>query len=167
MVAIVCWGSKVSGVMSSVHCTHRAILGLPQKANNLPRRQNARPKLEQAEQPLAQGTGAAHSRVGYPCAHTVADDTPLRILIVGAGGQGRVAADALLQASAASGAPRIVGFLDADPELHGQFWHGIPIIGGMEALGSIGHDAVVVAIGDNATRRRVALSSDMHDRPLR
>ena len=96
----------------------------------------------------------------------MAEDIPLRILIVGAGGQGRVVADALLQARAAGAAPHVVGFVDADSTLHGQTRLGLPIIGGMDALATIAHDAVVVAIGDNATRRRVALSSELRERPL-
>ena len=94
------------------------------------------------------------------------DDIPMRILIVGAGGQGRVVADALLQTRRAGDAGRAVGFLDADEDLHGRTQLGIPIIGGMEALGTVAHDAVVVAIGDNATRRLVTLSAEVRDRQL-
>ena len=90
----------------------------------------------------------------------------MRILIVGAGGQGRVVADALRQTRDAGGAPLVVGFVDADTDLHGRMYLGIPIIGGMDALATVAHDAIVVAIGDNATRRRVALSAEVRDRPL-
>ncbi|MEZ5319732.1 MAG: NeuD/PglB/VioB family sugar acetyltransferase [Vicinamibacterales bacterium] len=90
----------------------------------------------------------------------------MRILIIGAGGQGRVVADALRASHEAGGAAHAVGFLDADPALHGRTPLGLPIIGGMDALVTVPHDAIVVAIGDNATRRRAALSPALRDRPM-
>lgn len=96
----------------------------------------------------------------------MADEIPRRILIVGAGGQGRVVADAIARTREAGDATRVVGFLDADAALHGRTQLGFLIIGGLEALATVAHDAVVIAIGDNATRRRVALSPEMRERPL-
>lgn len=90
----------------------------------------------------------------------------MRVLIVGAGGQGRVVADALLQAQRQGLSIGIVGFVDADTTLHGRAWLNVPVLGGLDVLGATPHDAVVVAIGDNATRHRVALSSDVRGRPL-
>ena len=55
-----------------------------------------------------------------------------RIVIVGAGGQGAIVADILRDAA--------VGFVELGP---------------LERLREIEHDGVIVAIGDNATRRRV------------
>lgn len=89
----------------------------------------------------------------------------MRILIIGAGGQGRVVADALL-ACAEDGGFHVVGFLDADTALHGRVHRNIPIIGDIEMIATTVHDAVVVAIGDNATRRRVAMSPEMRERRL-
>jgi len=90
----------------------------------------------------------------------------MRVLIVGAGGQGRVAADALLAAHRAGGASCLVGFVDADPGLHGRMLFGVPIAGGLDALDTRAHDAVVIAIGDNAARQRVAQSAALRDRLL-
>lgn len=89
----------------------------------------------------------------------------MRILIIGAGGQGRVVADAL-RASTARDGLHLVGFLDDDTSLHGRVQRDIPIIGGIELLSTTAHDAVVVAIGDNAARRRVALSPEVRGRRL-
>lgn len=90
----------------------------------------------------------------------------MRILIIGAGGQGRVVADALLQTGDAARAHGVLGFIDTDADLHGQTLLGLPIIGGMDAIATIEHDAVVIAIGDNATRRRLAQSSEVRNRLL-
>ena len=87
------------------------------------------------------------------------------MLVVGAGGQGCVVADALLQAHAAGG-PAVIGFLDANRHLHGQTRLGLPVVGGMDALHRVDHDGLVVAIGDNAVRRDVTLSIDMDPRRL-
>lgn len=52
-------------------------------------------------------------------------------LIIGAGGHGRVVADALL----AAGEP-VVGFLDQNPTIHGAHFLGVPVLGGDELLAS-------------------------------
>lgn len=52
-----------------------------------------------------------------------------RILVVGAGGHGRVTADALLAAG-----ENVAGFLDNDSTLKGREVFGIPVVGGDEAL---------------------------------
>lgn len=72
---------------------------------------------------------------------------PLRILIVGAGGQGAIVADALLSAGA-----QALGFVD---DAAAGAVLGLPILGTLDALATIAHDAIVVAIGDNAGRRRL------------
>jgi sugar O-acyltransferase (sialic acid O-acetyltransferase NeuD family) len=95
----------------------------------------------------------------------VSDQTRTRILIIGAGGQGRVVADALLACADEDGL-HVVGFIDADSSLHGRVHRGITIIGGSEMVAATAHDAVVVAIGDNATRRRVAASPEVCGRRL-
>lgn len=71
----------------------------------------------------------------------------MRILIVGAGGQGAIVADALLRADMPP-----LGFVDAART--GEVL-GIPILGTLDALATIAHDAVIVAVGDNAARRRL------------
>ena len=78
-----------------------------------------------------------------------------RIVIVGAGGHGKVVADILGE--------RAVGFVDDNRALHGTTVLGLPVFA---SLDEIEHDGVIVAIGDNATRRRVgqafSLSTAIH-----
>lgn len=69
----------------------------------------------------------------------------MRIVIVGAGAQGTIVADIL--------GSRAVGFVDDDRA--GTTVLGLEVFGTIADLSSIEHDAVVVAIGDNAARRRI------------
>jgi len=71
-----------------------------------------------------------------------------RIVIVGAGGQGRIVADILETA----GNPA-VAFVDDRRALHGTTILGLPVAGA--SVGDVAHDAVIVAIGDNHVRRAV------------
>jgi acetyltransferase EpsM len=68
-----------------------------------------------------------------------------RVVIVGAGGQGAIVAD-ILQGDA-------TGFVDDAPGLAGTRVLGLPVFGAIDVLREIDHDAVIVAIGDNRTRR--------------
>jgi sugar O-acyltransferase (sialic acid O-acetyltransferase NeuD family) len=68
-----------------------------------------------------------------------------KIVIVGAGAQGAVVADILQRA----GTPPIAF---VDEALAGRTILGVPV---RASLDQIEHDAVIVAIGDNAVRRRV------------
>jgi sugar O-acyltransferase (sialic acid O-acetyltransferase NeuD family) len=79
----------------------------------------------------------------------------MRVVIVGAGGHGQVVADVLLCAARAGSGAEPIGFVDDDPNLTGQVLLGLPVVGRLESLASIPHDGVVVAIGDNATRRSI------------
>lgn len=76
-------------------------------------------------------------------------------MIVGAGGHAQVVADILLHMAEEEAEVEPVGYLDDNPALTGQELLGLPVAGVLADLPSIPHDAVVVAIGDNATRRRV------------
>lgn len=76
-------------------------------------------------------------------------------MIVGAGGHGKVVADALQQAHLAGAPEKPIGFLDDERALVGTSVLGLPVLGAITQLESIPHDAVVVAVGDNATRRRL------------
>lgn len=69
-----------------------------------------------------------------------------RIIIVGAGGHGAVVADIVRDA---------VGVVDDNPALAGTTCFGLPVLGPIAALAGTPHDAVVVAVGDNATRRAI------------
>jgi sugar O-acyltransferase (sialic acid O-acetyltransferase NeuD family) len=73
-------------------------------------------------------------------------------LIVGAGGHGKVVLDILR----AAGQHRPVGFVDADPRLHGTTVMGLPVLGGVNQLKRLAAThkaaAAIVAIGDNRAR---------------
>ncbi len=79
-----------------------------------------------------------------------------RVLILGAGGHGRVVLDILLQA----GDHHIVGFLDNNPDIHGRRIDGLPVLGSPQDVAEIAPradiDGVIIAIGDNGVRRGLA-----------
>lgn len=79
----------------------------------------------------------------------------MRVVIVGAGGHGQVVADVLLSAARLNSDAQPVGYVDDDTSLSGRVLLGLPVLGRIDSLSRIPHDAVVVAIGDNATRRTV------------
>jgi sugar O-acyltransferase (sialic acid O-acetyltransferase NeuD family) len=81
---------------------------------------------------------------------------PARILIVGAGGQGRIAADILLAGREEHGYIP-AGFVDDRRELTGSRVLGLPVLGTLDQIRVEPHDAIVVAIGDNAARQRLLL----------
>jgi sugar O-acyltransferase (sialic acid O-acetyltransferase NeuD family) len=84
------------------------------------------------------------------------------VLIIGAGGHAQVVADILMTASRQGAAHRPCGYLDHDEKLWGTHLLDIPVIGSIDDCDRFEHDAVVVGIGDNLTRRglfeRLALS---------
>jgi acetyltransferase EpsM len=79
-----------------------------------------------------------------------------RIVILGAGGHGRVVLDILLQA----GPHQVLGFLDNNAEIHGRRIDGLPVLGAIDDLPAVaeqqGCDGVIIAIGDNGARRGLA-----------
>ncbi len=79
-----------------------------------------------------------------------------RVLILGAGGHGRVVLDILLQA----GDHHVVGFLDNNAEIHGRRIDGLPVLGSTQDVAEIAAKmdlgGVIVAIGDNGVRRGLA-----------
>ena len=77
----------------------------------------------------------------------------MRVIIVGAGGHGEVMADALLQSGLEGVEP--LGYVDDQPALVGCRRQGLPVLGTIASLPDIPHEAVIIAIGDNA--RRAAL----------
>jgi sugar O-acyltransferase (sialic acid O-acetyltransferase NeuD family) len=81
---------------------------------------------------------------------------PCRVLILGAGGHGRVVLDILLQ----DGHHQPVGFLDNNPDIRGRRIDGIPVLGTIAEAGPLARehriDGVIVAIGDNGVRRGLA-----------
>ena len=79
-----------------------------------------------------------------------------RILILGAGGHAQVVADILLRARDAGQPVTPIGYLDDDASLQGKVLLDLPILGDTSALGGIPHDAVIIAIGSNQIRKRLA-----------
>ena len=73
------------------------------------------------------------------------------IFILGASGHGMVVCD--IVAAAHDGA-RAVGFVDANPSLHGTRVLDLPVIGTLEELSIRGIRRVAMGIGNNAARRR-------------
>jgi sugar O-acyltransferase (sialic acid O-acetyltransferase NeuD family) len=77
------------------------------------------------------------------------------VVILGAGGHGRVVLDICQQGKTL----KPVGFLDNNKRLHGRRIDGLTVLGGMEQLGELRArkiSAAIVAIGDNGIRRAMA-----------
>jgi UDP-perosamine 4-acetyltransferase len=77
------------------------------------------------------------------------------IVIIGAGGHGKVVLDILK----AAGKHKPVGFLDADVSLSGKTVGGLPVIGPVNMLAKLHQQkirAAIVAVGDNRTRLQYA-----------
>ncbi len=78
-----------------------------------------------------------------------------RALIIGAGGHAQVVAEILQCAHDAGENVSPIGYLDDDPNLVGRTLLDLPVLGTLADDVNVLHDALIVAIGDNATRRRV------------
>lgn len=76
----------------------------------------------------------------------------VRLLVLGAGGHGRVVADAALESGPGV---QLVGFLDDDPRRQGTLVLDHPVLGSIADVANVPHDAVIAAIGDNAVRARL------------
>jgi sugar O-acyltransferase (sialic acid O-acetyltransferase NeuD family) len=77
------------------------------------------------------------------------------VVILGAGGHGRVVLDIIQQAKK----HKPVGFLDNNTALHGRRMDGLTVLGGLERLQELkehGISAAIIAIGDNGVRRAMA-----------
>ena len=79
--------------------------------------------------------------------------TRLRIACAGAGGHGKVVADAAL----ALGRDEVVGFLDDNPELTGRRVIGLQVLGPIALWRDLQIDVLIPAIGANRTRRDIML----------
>lgn len=84
-----------------------------------------------------------------------------RVLILGAGGHGRVVLDILLQQARCE----IAGFLDNNAQIHGRRVDGFPVRGAIDDLQrhatESDADSAIVAIGDNGVRRCLARQIDL------
>jgi sugar O-acyltransferase (sialic acid O-acetyltransferase NeuD family) len=77
------------------------------------------------------------------------------VIIAGAGGHGRVVLDILRAANLHT----VVGFLDANQDLHGTAINGVPVMGNLNLLFKLkskGVAGAIVAIGDNRIRASYA-----------
>jgi sugar O-acyltransferase (sialic acid O-acetyltransferase NeuD family) len=79
----------------------------------------------------------------------------MRILVIGAGGHAQVVADILLRMQEARQEVVPIGYVDDNPELEQTTLLGLPVLGKIADSTAIPHDAIIVAIGDNATRRQL------------
>jgi sugar O-acyltransferase (sialic acid O-acetyltransferase NeuD family) len=76
----------------------------------------------------------------------------MKVVIIGAGGHGRVVLDILRQ----EGAHEVSGFVDSNPGLQGRWVDGVEVLGPPQALAgvkSMGIAGAIVAVGDSAARR--------------
>lgn len=76
-------------------------------------------------------------------------------MIVGAGGHAQVVADCLLRMAETSQSVHPVGYVDDNPALHGAAYLGLPVLGSVAMIATIPHDALLLGIGSNSTRRRL------------
>lgn len=80
------------------------------------------------------------------------------LFIVGAGGFGREAVWTVERINAAAGEPlwKVIGFADDDPAKASGNFEGYPLLGSVEKAAKDNPGAsVFIAVGDNATRRRL------------
>jgi sugar O-acyltransferase (sialic acid O-acetyltransferase NeuD family) len=74
-----------------------------------------------------------------------------KLIVIGAGGHGKVVADAVLAAARRE----MTGFLDDGPALLGKRLLGYPVLGTTATWADWGSDEMVLAIGENAHRHRL------------
>ncbi len=86
----------------------------------------------------------------------------MKIAILGAGGHGKVVADAAITIHGNS----VVGFLDDDASLTGREFLGLPVLGAISLWQELAIDAVVPAIGENRARRAVVLRETARNAPM-
>ena len=95
--------------------------------------------------------------------HKPPAQTKPRVLVLGAGGHGRVVLDILLQQARCE----VAGFLDNNEDIHGRCVDGFPVFGGIDDLPDIarreGASGVIIAIGDNGARRGLARRVEQFD----
>ncbi|MEW5958495.1 MAG: acetyltransferase [Chloroflexota bacterium] len=77
------------------------------------------------------------------------------MLILGAGDHAQVVVDALLQGLKQGQDIKPIGYLDDNPRLIGERYLGLPVLGTIAQRHQFEYDAVIVAIGENATRARI------------
>ena len=79
----------------------------------------------------------------------------MKILIIGAGGQGQVVADAILFAIEEGMQLNIAGYLDDNPALWSKEFLDIPVLGPISKWRDVPHNAMILCIGSNKRRREI------------
>jgi sugar O-acyltransferase (sialic acid O-acetyltransferase NeuD family) len=79
----------------------------------------------------------------------------MRVLIIGAGGHGQIVADILMAASRHGGDDYACGYLDHNEDLWRKAVVDLRVLGSIEECARFEHDAVIVGVGDNRTRKRL------------
>lgn len=74
----------------------------------------------------------------------------MQVSIIGAGGHAKVVYDALVHSGV-----QVLEFLDDDRALWGRRLFGVPITGPVRTIAELSTDGAIVAIGDNAARKRI------------
>lgn len=94
------------------------------------------------------------------------DGDRARVVILGAGGHGRVVLDILLQSRRWD----VCGFLDNNEAIQGRRVDGLPVLGRVDDLPRLRSaeriEGAIVAIGDNGVRRGLARTLDQAGLPL-
>ncbi|MBE2199109.1 MAG: acetyltransferase [Anaerolinea sp.] len=80
-----------------------------------------------------------------------------RVVIIGAGGHAQVIADILWRMRDAGLDVLPVAYLDDNAALHGQAFLDVPVVGAVDQLGQVEHEAVIVAIGNGRIRQKLFL----------
>jgi sugar O-acyltransferase (sialic acid O-acetyltransferase NeuD family) len=76
----------------------------------------------------------------------------MRVIIVGAGGHGQVVAEIFATSRSRGATAAVIGYVDDGENLIGTTFSGLAVLGSLALLDEVDVDAVVVAVGDNATR---------------
>ncbi len=87
----------------------------------------------------------------------------MRVLIVGAGGHAQVVADILKRLQESDGSVTPIGYVDDKKNLQSRVLLGLPVLGNLADIGSIPHERLIVAIGENEIRRQVFLRMVSHE----
>lgn len=82
----------------------------------------------------------------------------MRVVIVGAGGHAQVVADILWRMRDAGQDVLPLVYLDDDVGLHGQVLLDVPVMGAVDQLDQVEHEAVIVAIGNGRIRQKLFLA---------
>lgn len=98
-------------------------------------------------------TAASAPAGAGPSVHRHALGARLALYVFGAGGHGKVVAEA----ARAGTRYELRGFLDDDARRRGEQWDGLPVVGGREAIASL-EEGAEVALGVGANRLRAELA---------